>query len=114
MRGKDEEAVKIMREAVKSDEFSVDEQSMSANELLGDLLLKLHQSTPAREAYEAALKEAPNRFNSLYGAALSAQLEGKKDLAKSYFARLVTVADPGTKRREFQAAKEYLKKSDDH
>jgi len=29
-------------------------------------------------------------------------------------ARLVTVADPGTKRREFQAAKEYLKKSDDH
>src|SRR6266403_1904056 len=67
-----------MREAVKSDEFGVDEQSMPANELLGDLLLKLHQSTPAREAYEAALKEAPNRFNSLYGAALSAQLEGKE------------------------------------
>ncbi len=111
VRGKEREAVKIMREAVKVDEFSVDAENVPANELLGDLLLNMHESVPAREAYDAALKEAPNRFNSLYGAARAAQLGGDEDLAKSYFARLVAVADPGTKRPELQAAKEYLYKS---
>ena len=113
-QGKNHKAVEKMHAAVKADEFSVDDESLPAYELLGDLLSDLHQPALALEAYESALKEAPNRFNSLYGAALSAQLEGKEDLAKSYFARLVTVADPGTKRREFQAAKEYLKKSNKH
>ena len=92
-------------------EFSVDDENVPPNELLGDLLLNMHESVPAREAYEAALKEAPNRFNSLYGAARAAQLRGDEDLAKSYFARLVAIADPGAKRPELQAAKEYLHKA---
>jgi len=42
--------------------------------------LDLHQPALALEAYESALKEAPNRFNSLYGAARAAQLGGDEDL----------------------------------
>jgi len=76
--------------------------------------LDLQQPASALEAYESALKEAPNRFNSLYGAARAAQLGGNEDLAKSCFARLVAVADPGTKRPELQAAKEYLYNTDAH
>ena len=109
--GKNDEAVDKMRAAIKADEFSVDDESLPAYELLGDLLLDLHQPSAALEAYEAALIEAPNRFNSLHGAGLAAELTGNQEKAMSYYADLVKIADPRTSRPEFLAAKAFLLKN---
>ena len=46
---------------------------LPARELLGDMLLEMGQPAEALAAYEASLREAPNRFNSLYGAARAAE-----------------------------------------
>ena len=97
-----------MRTAIEVDEFSVDDESVPAFELLGDLFIHLHQPASALEAYEAALKEAPNRFSSLFGAGHSAELFGNKQKANSYYQILVRIADPRTTRSEFFMARAFL------
>ena len=111
-QGKPEEAVSKMQAAIKSEDnsFSVDAAGLPAYELLGDLLLEMHQPAQALEAYESSLKEAPNRFNSIYGAGRSAELTGKQDKAATYYADLVKVADPQSGRLELAAAKIFLAK----
>jgi tetratricopeptide (TPR) repeat protein len=56
------------------------------------MLLDARQPAKALLEYEAALKISPNRFKALQGAAKSAELAGDRDKAKSYYARLLTVA----------------------
>lgn len=109
--GKKKEAEQQMRAAVNMDRFSVDEAGLPASELLGDLLLELKKPGVALDAYDAALKEAPNRFNSLYGAAQAAQLNGDHERAAGYFATLAKVADPGSNRSELQQARAFLQTS---
>jgi tetratricopeptide (TPR) repeat protein len=62
---------------------------MPAREMLGDLLLELQQPAEALAAYEAALKESPNRFDSLYGAGRAAELAGDAQKANSYYSKLI-------------------------
>lgn len=73
-----------------------------AGEMLGDLLLELHRPAEAFTAYESSLTDAPNRFNSLYGAARSAQLAGNSAAAKRYDAELKRVCGAGADRPELQ------------
>lgn len=77
--GKDDEAVSKMRAASRVDDFSVDDQSLPAYEMLGDLQLEINRPDAALDAYEASLKEAPNRFNSLWGAGRAAELSNHPD-----------------------------------
>lgn len=58
---------------------------LPARELLADLLMQMNKPADALAMYEASLKKHPNRFNSLYGAAVAADRSGKKDLAKNYY-----------------------------
>jgi|HubBroStandDraft_2_1064218.scaffolds.fasta_scaffold51578_2 tetratricopeptide (TPR) repeat protein len=60
-----------------------------ARELLGEMLLEAKQPAPALEAFEASLKLAPERFNSLYGAAHAAQLSGDRQKASAYYKKLL-------------------------
>lgn len=60
-----------------------------ARELLGELLLELKRPVPALEAFEKSLQAAPERFNSLYGAAHAAQLAGDRPKASVYFSKLL-------------------------
>ncbi|WP_276481057.1 hypothetical protein [Paraflavitalea pollutisoli] len=60
-----------------------------AREQLGDLLLALHQPAAALTAYETSLRRNPNRFNSLYGAATAARLQGDNRLAQQYYQQLL-------------------------
>jgi hypothetical protein len=53
------------------------------------MLLKAKQPTPALEAFEASLKLAPERFNSLYGAAHAAQLSNDQQKASAYYIKLI-------------------------
>ena len=98
-----------MRAAVaKEDFFSVESRTVPAYEMLGDLLLELHQPEPAVVAYVAALKESPARFNALAGAARASQAIGNLGAARSYYQVLVKCCNPSAARKEFKEARLFL------
>ena len=77
-------------------------------ELLAEVLLETNHPADALAAYEAALREAPNRLNSLAGAARAADAAGKPARAAELRARLVEVAAPGARRPEVTEARRSL------
>ena len=96
--GKKEEALRQMSSAADHED-ATDKHSVTpgvilpARELLGEMLLESKQPTQALVAFEATLRAAPNRFNSLSGAAHAAELSGDREKAKTYYAKLLTLCD---------------------
>ena len=83
---------------------------LPTKELLGDMLLELNKPSEALDAYEADLKNHPNRFNGLYGAGLSGARSGNVEKATYYFQRLNNMANsPYANRPELEKARLYLK-----
>ena len=83
---------------------------LPARELLGDMLLQAKQNAEALHAYESALQKSPNRFNSLYGAGVSAEKLGDKQKTVFYFKQLLTIADTAKDvRPEVVAAQSFMK-----
>jgi hypothetical protein len=81
-----------------------------AREQLGDLLLEAKDPSAALREFETSLHSAPNRFNSLYGAAKAARMAGDKQKARSHFAKLMEVCScADSERAELQEAKAFLK-----
>jgi len=76
--GKREEAFQILRAAAELDD-ATDKHPVTpgslipAREQLADMLLELHRPADALKEFEASLKNAPNRFNAVYGAAKAAR-----------------------------------------
>jgi hypothetical protein len=68
-----------------------------ARELLGEMLLQLHQPKPALAEFERALQREPDRFRALYGAARAAQSAGDTLTSRRYFRRLREVCAHGDK-----------------
>ena len=66
---------------------------LPAGELLADMLMEVGQYPEALAAYEDALKRAPNRFNSLYGAGMAAAKVGEMTKASAYFTALLEVSE---------------------
>ncbi len=94
--GRREEALQQMRSAAdhedKTDKNNVTPGViLPARELLGDMLLEQKQPAQALIEFEATLRTAPNRFNSLAGAARAAKLSGDNEKAKMYSAKLVAI-----------------------
>lgn len=81
--GRNDEALSLLRSAADLED-SMDKSPVTpgailpAREMLGDLLLELNQPEKALEAYQAALKDSPNRLNGLSGVARAAQLAGDR------------------------------------
>ena len=114
--GKAGEAERLLRAAAELED-STDKHPVTpgailpAREMLGDLLLELKQPAQALKEYEAVLETAPNRFNSLYGAAHAAELAGNRQKARAYYRKLTAICSHATGRRtELQLAKAYLAK----
>ena len=83
---------------------------LPAQELLADMLSEMNKPAEALLAYEASLKKHPNRFNSLYGAALAAEKKNDPEKAKYYYSQLTVVASsPGSDRPELEKARSFLK-----
>ena len=80
---------------------------MPAREMLGDLLMELKRPGEAMEAYKVVLAEAPNRFDALVGAARASLATGDRHSARTYYSKLVEIADPGADRAELKEAKSY-------
>jgi tetratricopeptide (TPR) repeat protein len=114
--GSREQAVKLMRAAADGEDGSVKHVSMEnrlypMRELFAELLLETGQAAPALREFESALKENPNRYRGLYGAARAAEAAGDQEKAASYFTKLVTLSkNADTDRREISQAKTFLAK----
>jgi tetratricopeptide (TPR) repeat protein len=114
--GTREQAVKLMRSAADGEDGSVKHVSMEnrlypMRELFAELLLETGQAAPALREFEASLKENPNRYRGLYGAARAAEAAGDQEKAASYFAKLVTLSkNADTDRPEIAQAKTFLAK----
>ncbi|MBI3799636.1 MAG: hypothetical protein HY268_22030, partial [Deltaproteobacteria bacterium] len=112
--GKNEEALQLMRSAAELEDSTGMNAATSvpllpAHELLGELLLELHEPTQALQEFEIALQLSPRRFNGLSGAARAAQLANDTEKAHTYYTQLVSLCDhaDGT-RSELTEARMFL------
>lgn len=79
------------------------------NELLGELLLKQKKFPQAREAFEASLKRAPLRAQSLLGLARAQSASGETAAATATYRQLVTISkDADTGDRDVSEARHYI------
>ncbi|HEY6944109.1 MAG TPA: hypothetical protein VI431_03140, partial [Candidatus Acidoferrum sp.] len=106
--GKQEDALREMQKLADSqDARGVDSLSMPAREMLADMLMEVKRPVDALTEYKVALKNSPNRFDGLLGAARAAQASGDATAAQTYYAQLTSVCAPGADRPELAEAKTY-------
>src|SRR5437773_2627281 len=112
--GARDQAVKLMRAAADGEDRSVKHVSMEnrlypMRELFAELLLETGEAVPALREFEAALKENPNRYRGLYGAARAAEGAGNQEKATAFFPKLVTLSkNADTDRPELARATAFL------
>ncbi|HEY6221820.1 MAG TPA: tetratricopeptide repeat protein, partial [Candidatus Eisenbacteria bacterium] len=113
--GKKEEALTLARSAADLEEKAGKHPVtpgwiLPARELLGDMLLESGRPAEALPEYEASLRQAPNRFNTLYGAARAAEMAKKPDRAREYYAKLLQQCVEGSPRPELAEARRFVSK----
>ncbi len=114
--GRNDEAVKLLGAAADLED-STEKQPITpgpvlpARELLADLLLDLGRPGEALKEFEASLRNAPNRFDSLFGAGRAAELSGDREKAGRFYSQLLNVCDRAdSDRADLTAAKQFLEK----
>jgi tetratricopeptide (TPR) repeat protein len=109
-----DKAVALMRQAADGEDGSLKHVAMEnrlypLRELLGDLLLERGDARAALAEYRRALRQTPNRFRGLYGAARAAEAAGDRAVASQYYGSLIELAKSGDgSRPEVKRAQEYL------
>ncbi len=112
--GNRDQALKLMGAAADGEDGSVKHVAMEnrlypMRELLGDLLLQQGQAAAALREFETALKENPNRYRGLYGAARAAEIAGDRPKAVGYYEKLVALASKAdTARPEIARARTFI------
>lgn len=96
MNGDKEEGMKILEEAAKLEDSTTKSpvtpgELLPMREMLGDLYLEQGQAGLALENYKKSLERNPNRFNTIYGAALAAEALENKEEANAYFISLLAL-----------------------
>ncbi len=103
--GKNAEALANMRAAAElQDKVGQEEVDIPAREMLGDMLLEMHEPRQALAEYRASLKLSPNRFNGLYHAGLAAEESGNKAAAAEYFDALLKSTGNGAECKRLELA----------
>jgi len=114
VQGDDTKAVELVRAAADLDATmdkhpATPSSVLPARELLGDLLLELHQPAAALTEYKEMLRTDPNRFRSILGEARAAKQSGDAAAAHDAYDKLVALSKPtGPERPELAEAKAYL------
>jgi len=107
--GKSDEAIADLRAAAEREEMEREEPiAMPAREMLADLLLELKRPAEALVEYKSVLKDYPNRFDAVYGAARSAESAANPQQAREFYSQLVKISAPGADRPELRAARDYV------
>ncbi len=113
-KGDQKEALSLMQEAANMEDSTQKHgvtpgEVLPARELLGDMLLAMNKPKEALNAYELNLKGRPNRFNSIYGAAIASKEIGDNKKANIYFAELIKLTEGSKSNRpEIEEAKDHL------
>lgn len=82
---------------------------LPARELFADMLFQMNKTNDALIAYEADLLKHPNRFNALYGAAVSSELLGNNEKAAKYYSQLLQVSQgTNSNRLELKEATRFM------
>ncbi|HTU33723.1 MAG TPA: hypothetical protein VMF66_07980 [Candidatus Acidoferrum sp.] len=109
--GKTDAALRTLRAAAdKQDAGHINLLDMPAREMLGDMLLAAKQPNDALAAYRLDLKESPNRFDGLWGAARAAGAAGNPAAAREYYSKLIAICGASADRPELAQARVYLNK----
>jgi hypothetical protein len=107
--GKSDEAIADLRGAAQREETEREDPiAMPAREMLADLFLEINRPSDALSEYQAVLKDYPNRFDALYGAARSAEAAADPQQARKFYAQLVAISASGADRPELRAARQYV------
>jgi hypothetical protein len=108
-KGKSDEALQELRAgADRQDKDGGESVGIPAREMLADMLMELKRPAQALAEYKTVLKNSPNRFDGLLGAARSAQATGDTGGAQSFYAKLTQVCGASADRPELAEAKTYL------
>jgi Tfp pilus assembly protein PilF len=108
-KGKFADALTELRAAAEHQEKNGGESTVvPAREMLADMLMELKRPSDALIEYRIVLKNAPNRFDGLLGAARAAQATGDTSGAQSFYAKLTEVCPPGADRPELAEAKTFV------
>ena len=113
--GQKDEALRIMRDVAilddQTDKHTVTPGALlPAREQLGELLLELKEPVAALAEFETALRNTPNRFNALLGAARAANLANDRAKARAYYVKLVELCrSADSQRPEVEEAKAFLR-----
>jgi tetratricopeptide (TPR) repeat protein len=108
-KGKPDEALQELRAAADhQDKNGGESVGIPAREMLADMFLELKRPAQAIAEYKTVLKNSPNRFDALLGAARSAQATGDSSAAQSFYAKLAEICGPGADRPELAEVKTYL------
>lgn len=107
--GKSDEALADLRGAAEFEESDrEDPVCVPAREMLADLLLELKRPKESLVEYQAVLKNYPNRFDAIYGAARASEAAASRQQARDYYNQLVKISLPGADRPELRAARDYV------
>ena len=108
-KGKSDEALRELRAAADhQDKNGGESVGIPAREMLADMLFELKRPPDSLVEYKIVLKNSPNRFDALLGAARAAQASGEATVAQSFYAQLASICSPGADRPELAEAKTFL------
>jgi hypothetical protein len=108
-KGTSDEALQELRAAADhQDKNGGESVGIPAREMLADMLLELQRPAAAFAEYKTVLKNSPNRFDGLLGAARAAQASGDTTVAQSFYTQLASICSPGADRPELAEARTYL------
>jgi tetratricopeptide (TPR) repeat protein len=108
-KGKSEDALQEMRAAADhQDKEGGESVNIPAREMLADMLMELKRPADALSEYRIVLKNAPNRFDALLGAARAANATGDHGAAQTLYAKLAEVCAPTADRPELAEARTVL------
>jgi hypothetical protein len=112
--GAADKAVALMRAAADGEDGSLKSVAMEnrlypMRELLGDLLLEAGRPKEAAAEYATAMKQTPNRFRGIYGAARAAEAAGDRQGAVAFYTQLVELSkNADGSRPEMQRARQFV------
>ncbi|HJU41935.1 MAG TPA: hypothetical protein VJ691_03940 [Vicinamibacterales bacterium] len=114
--GAADRAITLARQAADAEDASIKHVAMEnrlypMRELLAELLLQAKRPNDAFTEFESALKQQPNRFRGLYGAAAAAEAAGDAVNAATYYRRVVELSQHAdTERPEVRRAIEFIRR----
>ncbi|MCC8362436.1 hypothetical protein LK996_05035 [Lysobacter sp. A6] len=111
----DDEALALMRETADREDRTEEHIMMPgrvipAREMLGEMLLELDRPADALAAFETSLRNDPNRFRNLLGAARAAERAGDRAKARTYYTRLLAQVGDADGRSEIAAARAFVQR----